>query len=217
MFFNPSIKWPGLVLSFCVEEWKVQHRDPGERTERKTNIRWKNTECPSYRRIIYETCMSVRCCDPSKSSFLGLPCSPLIRTLPFSPGEVVSIPGWGGKIPHALQSENQNIKKKKQYCNKFNKDLKTNKNVFQVDWGSQASQSLSKSFVTSKLLITTNCVLGPKNWERELRKEFRRRVSFLSLLNTDFAFYSSFSKLSILYPFKSLKWISLIISQKNHD
>ena len=121
-------------------------------------------------------CMSVRCCDPSKSSFLGLPCSLVIRTLPFSPGEVVSILGWGGKIPHALQSENQNIKKK--YCNKFNKDLKTNKNVLQVDLGSQASQSLSKYFVTSKLLITTTCALGPKNWERELRKEFRKEFLF---------------------------------------
>ena len=67
---------------------------------------------------------------------------------------------------------------KKKYCNKFNKDLKTNKNVLQVDLGSQASQSLSKSFVTSKLLITTTCALGPKNWERELRKEFRKEFLF---------------------------------------
>ena len=111
-----------------------------------------------------------------KTLFPGLPCSLVIRTLPFSLGEVVSILGWGGKIPHALQSENQNIKKK--YCNKFNKDLKTNKNVLQVDLGSQASQSLSKYFVTSKLLITTTCALGPKNWERELRKEFRKEFLF---------------------------------------
>ena len=36
------------------------------------------------------------------------------------------IPGQGAKIPYALQPINQNTKKKKkkQYCNKFNKDLK---------------------------------------------------------------------------------------------
>ena len=34
-----------------------------------------------------------------------------------------SIPGQGAKIPHASQPKNQNIKQK-QYCNKFNKDLK---------------------------------------------------------------------------------------------
>ena len=34
-----------------------------------------------------------------------------------------SIPGQGVKIPHALEPKSQNIKQK-QYCNKFNKDLK---------------------------------------------------------------------------------------------
>ena len=34
-----------------------------------------------------------------------------------------SIPGQGAKIPHAWWPKNQNIKEK-QYCNKFNKDLK---------------------------------------------------------------------------------------------
>ena len=35
-----------------------------------------------------------------------------------------SIPDWGAKIPHASQPKNQNIKKQKKYCNKFNKDFK---------------------------------------------------------------------------------------------
>ena len=34
------------------------------------------------------------------------------------------IPGQGAKIPHASRPKNQNIKKQKQYCNKFNKDFK---------------------------------------------------------------------------------------------
>ena len=34
-----------------------------------------------------------------------------------------SIPGQGPKIPHALQSKNQNVNQK-QYCNKFKKDFK---------------------------------------------------------------------------------------------
>ena len=40
-------------------------------------------------------------------------------------GGVGWIPGWGAKIPHALRPKKQNIKQKqKQYCNKFNKNLK---------------------------------------------------------------------------------------------
>ena len=37
------------------------------------------------------------------------------------------MPGWRAKIPHASQPKNQNIKQK-QYCNKFNEDLKKKKN-----------------------------------------------------------------------------------------
>ena len=46
------------------------------------------------------------------------PSGPVVKT--FNAGGVGSIPSWGAKIPHALQSKNQNIKQK-QYCNKFNK------------------------------------------------------------------------------------------------
>ena len=36
-----------------------------------------------------------------------------------------SIPGWGTKIPYALQPKNkQTNRKQNQYCNKFNKALK---------------------------------------------------------------------------------------------
>jgi len=38
-------------------------------------------------------------------------------------GGVGSIPGQGAKISHALRPKHQNVKQK-QYCNKFNKDLK---------------------------------------------------------------------------------------------
>ena len=38
-------------------------------------------------------------------------------------GVLGSSPGWGAEIPHALRPKNQNIKWK-QYCNKFNKNLK---------------------------------------------------------------------------------------------
>ena len=37
-----------------------------------------------------------------------------------------SIPGWGAEIPHALWPKTQNIKRK-QHCNKFNKNLKKKK------------------------------------------------------------------------------------------
>ena len=51
------------------------------------------------------------------------PGSPVVKTLPSNAGGAGSIPGLGAKIPHALRPKNQNITQK-QYCNKFNKDLK---------------------------------------------------------------------------------------------
>ena len=47
----------------------------------------------------------------------------MVKTLPSSAGGAGSIPGRGAKIPHGSRPNNQNIKQK-QYCNKFNKDLK---------------------------------------------------------------------------------------------
>ena len=46
----------------------------------------------------------------------------MVKILPFSAGNVGSIPGQGAKIPHASLLKNQN-EKQKQYCNKFNKQL----------------------------------------------------------------------------------------------
>ena len=52
------------------------------------------------------------------------PGGPVVGTSPSSAGSVGLIPGWGAKIPHAAsRPKNQNIKQK-QYCDKFNKDLK---------------------------------------------------------------------------------------------
>ena len=50
------------------------------------------------------------------------PGSPVVKTMPSNAGGAGSIPGWGAKIPHALQPKKQNIKQK-QDCNKFNKDF----------------------------------------------------------------------------------------------
>ena len=47
----------------------------------------------------------------------------MVKILPFSAGSVGSIPGQGAKIPHVSRPKTQYIKQK-QYCNKFNKDLK---------------------------------------------------------------------------------------------
>ena len=46
-----------------------------------------------------------------------------LKSLPSSPGDVSSIPGWGAKIPHVWWPKKQNMKQK-QYCNRFNKDSK---------------------------------------------------------------------------------------------
>ena len=52
------------------------------------------------------------------------PSNPVVKTSPSNVRGGGSIPGQGAKIPHALWPKTQNIKKQKQYCNKFNKPLK---------------------------------------------------------------------------------------------
>ena len=47
----------------------------------------------------------------------------MVKTSPSKAGGVGSIPSRGAKIPRASQTKNQNIKRK-EYCNKFNKDFK---------------------------------------------------------------------------------------------
>ena len=53
----------------------------------------------------------------------NVPGSPVVNTSPCMVGGVVSIPGWGTKIPHDLWPKNQNIKQR-QYCNNSVKTLK---------------------------------------------------------------------------------------------
>ena len=48
----------------------------------------------------------------------------VIKNPPSSARSASLIPSEGTKIPHASRPKNQNIKQK-QYCNKFNKDFKT--------------------------------------------------------------------------------------------
>ena len=47
----------------------------------------------------------------------------MVKTLPSNAGGAGLIPGQGAKIPRASRPKNQNIEQK-QYCNKFNKDVK---------------------------------------------------------------------------------------------
>ena len=59
---------------------------------------------------------------------MGLPCGPVVKTLPSNAGDAGLIPGWGAEMPHASQPKNQNIQQK-QYCNKFNKDFLRKKSM----------------------------------------------------------------------------------------
>ena len=59
----------------------------------------------------------------NKTKRKGLPGSPVIKTSPSNAGGAGSIPGRGAKIPYALWPKKQSSKQK-QYCNRFNKDLK---------------------------------------------------------------------------------------------
>ena len=51
-----------------------------------------------------------------------------MKTSPSKARGAGSIPGGGTKIPHASGPKSQSIKQK-QYCSKFNKDLKKKKKV----------------------------------------------------------------------------------------
>ncbi|MGF3077164.1 hypothetical protein, partial [Facklamia sp. P12955] len=53
----------------------------------------------------------------------GTYCSPVVKTLPSNAGGGDLITDWGAKMPHALQTRDQNINRK-QHCDKFNKDFK---------------------------------------------------------------------------------------------
>ena len=57
-----------------------------------------------------------------KTALRGFPGGLLVKTSPSNAGSVGSIPSQGA-IAHGLQPKNQN-KTRKQYCNKFNKDVK---------------------------------------------------------------------------------------------
>ena len=48
----------------------------------------------------------------------------MVKTSPSNAGGMDSIPSWGTKISHASGSKNPQNLKQKQYCSKFNKDLK---------------------------------------------------------------------------------------------
>ena len=71
----------------------------------------------------------------------------VIKTSSFNTGGAGLIPGWGAKIPHASRPKNQNIKRK-QYCNKFNKDFKRN--------GPHQKKSLKKP-QQDGLVLLNNC------------------------------------------------------------
>ena len=61
------------------------------------------------------------------------PGSPVVKTLPSNEGGCGFNPWSGAKIPHVLQPKSQNIKQK-QYCNKFNKDLKKKKKMSKLSY-----------------------------------------------------------------------------------
>ena len=62
-----------------------------------------------------------------KWQYEGLPGRPVVKTSLSNAGGMGSIPGQGAKSLGASWPKNQNIKQK-QYCNKFNKNLKNGPN-----------------------------------------------------------------------------------------
>ena len=62
----------------------------------------------------------------SKVSTRDFPGGPVVKTLPSSAGGAGLNPHQGTKIPHALWTKKQNVKKK-QYCNKFDRDFEKKK------------------------------------------------------------------------------------------
>ena len=67
--------------------------------------------------------------------------SPVVKTLPSSSGAEGSIPAPGDKVPHASRPKKPKHKQK-QYCKKFNKDLK--KKITQIHLMSKVSVRKNK-------------------------------------------------------------------------
>ena len=65
----------------------------------------------------------------------------MVKTSPSNVGDMGLIPGWGAKIPHALQPKNQNIKQK-QYFKNFSKDFINGPQSLLYNTGSSAPCSV---------------------------------------------------------------------------
>ena len=83
-----------------------------------------------------------------KSLLWDFPGGPVVKTSLSNAGGAGSIPGRGAKIPHASPPRNQN-RKQKQYCNKFNKGFKKNKNGYMFMKGPD------RHFITDMVIRTT--------------------------------------------------------------
>ena len=76
---------------------------------------------------MYITCLGQRSTHTNysiKSSYGDFPGSSVVKTSPSNAGGTGLIPGWGAKIPHALQPKNQNIKNKSNIVTNSMKTLK---------------------------------------------------------------------------------------------
>ena len=57
-----------------------------------------------------------------KQNLSGLPCGPLVKTLPSNAGDKSSIPGWETRshVPWGQKKKKKKDIKQQDYCNKFN-------------------------------------------------------------------------------------------------
>ena len=82
-------------------------------------------------------------------SVRGFPGSPVVKTSPSKAESTGLIPGQGAKIPYLVSwPKSQNIKKQKQYWNKFNKNFKK--------WPTSKNKKLTRTINVSQ--STSQCL-----------------------------------------------------------
>ena len=91
---------------------------------------------------------------------------------------------WGARIPHASQPKNQNIKQK-QYCNKFNKDLKKKQYLAYKNNNSQHFRSFYS--LDRQILMTMG---GMKSRNKLVGKRKQRKIVII-LVFTKISHYIS--------------------------
>ena len=125
LLFNPSHQATFSILGAALQLWDLKPGFPPKTLTLLIPFIWGGGQGPAHGAVWpWAICFtSLRTCELKRTLGRGFSGGPVVKALPSNAGGAGSIPNQGTKMPHASWPINQNVKQK-QYCNKFNKDLK---------------------------------------------------------------------------------------------